>query len=195
MVSKRVFSMEIHMTLGELITKTLGEQRITAIAKSRSYRWLVDGVANNVFSQIYILNEHFIAGLTWGQALQVRVAAFFGNMVTGGPYGDWQDFVREKFGITTESHPFRKYVADVAAFTTGQSPIYAAYLAAPVLAAEMYQAFQDRDFGRALDAYQQVDWARVKEGVAFLTLAAPALGRPQGITYNFVRRRMGIKGD
>ena len=52
------------------LEKILGEQRTQKLVESKIYCGVVDGIANNVLSQLYIPNEYFIAGLTFSQALR-----------------------------------------------------------------------------------------------------------------------------
>ena len=179
------------------LEKILGEQRTQKLVESKIYCGVVDGIANNVFSQVYILNEYFIAGLTFTQALQTRAAAFVGNMITGRPYGMLEDYVHQKFHIIEDgphkSHRLKRYTASVATFAVGQSWIYALYLALPVISREIYEGIRDADFHQICRSYQQVDWRKVRTGALSLTLLAPLLARPQRWTYRKIRNQFGVE--
>ncbi|MBI2666385.1 L-alanine exporter AlaE [Candidatus Woesearchaeota archaeon] len=133
-------------------------------------------------------------GMEWKQAAQARLAAAIGNMITGGPYGEYSNWVVNKFQVTDESHHFKKYAVDVLTFATGQAPIYALYLALPIVVPEVYEGIRQLDGQQIRDAPQQVNWEAVRTGVISLTLIAPILATPQRITYNVVRQWSGVKG-
>lgn len=133
------------------------------------YRFFVDALANNLFSLSYSLNEYFITGMNVSEVITTRIAAAVGNTLTGRPYGVYRDFIFKKIGVKKETHWFKKYLADVFVFATGQTPLYF-----------LYMLPAGKDFDEML------------RGAISLTLIAPAAGRPQGATYDFVRRQFGV---
>ncbi len=183
------------MALIDIVGKALGKERTVQLVENGMYKFCVDGIANNVFSLIYILNERYVAEMNWDEAWAARGSAAIGNMITGRPYGIWRDFVMSKLGINEESHWIKKYGADVAAFATGQSWIYALYLAAPQMAPKIYEGVRTLDLDTITSSYELVDWRKLRTAVTFLTLAAPALGRPQGVVYDKVRQQFGLENE
>ncbi len=144
---------------------------VKKLGKVSVYKFLVDGVANNLFSLVYSLNEYFIVGMTVPQVAKTRAAAAVGNTLTGRPYGVYMDWAREKLGVTKKSHWLKKYFADVLIFATGQTPLYFLYM---------------------LPARKS--WEDMVTGAVSLTLIAPLTGRPQNATYDLVRTQLGVNG-
>lgn len=170
------------------------EEMPSEIRGSRAYRWFADGVANNLFSLVYGLNEYFIAEMTLPQVGRARATAAIGNMITGGPYGEWHEKVIKKLKIDSNSHWSKKYGADVLAFATGQSPIYAAYLIGSTAGWDSVKALYEGDASLLTEAWSTIDWNSIGGGVAFLTAVAPALATPQRWVYNKVRKLFGLEG-
>ncbi|MBS3106438.1 L-alanine exporter AlaE [Candidatus Woesearchaeota archaeon] len=156
------------MKLVERIERLIGERATEKLVNNWLYRGVVGGIGNNLFSLSYALNEKFFAGMSWEETGKARLAAAIGNMITGGPYDWYQQRVRRFFGITKESHWLPTYLVDVAAFATGQTPLYFLYLLPT---------------GATFD--------EMKRAAIFLTLAAPAAGTPQRLTYQFVNKQFG----
>ena len=177
------------------LEKTLGQERTQALVKNRVYDFTVDALAMNLFSLSYAINERFIAGMSWNSTLKTRLSAAVGNTLTGTPYRIWREVVMDKVGITKDSHWLKKYGADVLTFATGQTPLYV-----------LYCLFGGADYGEIKDGITSLDPELIKQGIlagwdpikikkaaTFLTLVAPALGRPQGLTYDFLRNQFGLE--
>ena len=124
----------------------------------------------NVFSLSYALNEKFIAGMDWDEVGKTRLAAAVGNTITGRPYGIFRDWMMKKFKVRRQSHWLKKYAVDVLTFATGQTPLYVLYMAA-----------------------SGADIKEMGTAAAFLTFVAPLAGRPQGATYDFMRKQFGLE--
>ncbi len=117
-------------TITGALEKVLGNKTIDKVTSNGLYKCAVDGVAMNTFSLVYALNEMFIGGMTFGQAMATRGAAAIGNTPTGRPYGIYNDWMRKKFLVKedkTWKNKTKKYAADVTAFVSGQTPLYALY--------------------------------------------------------------------
>ncbi len=175
------------------IEKIIGTENTNKLTQNPAYRFIADGIANNVFSLVYIFNERYGADLSWEDAGKARVAAAVGNMITGRPYGIYKDWVNKKLGVDENTHWFKRYLVDTASFATGQSWIYAMYLAAPTMGPEIVEGAMQTDLDTIIDSYKAVDWGMVARGASFLTVLAPALGTPQNATYNFIRSQLGAK--
>jgi hypothetical protein len=183
------------MTFVGGLERILGKETAQKVIDSKTYNFCADAVAMNLFSLSYGLNEHFRAGYSWADTLNIRLAAAVGNALTGTPYRKWNEFVIKELGVTKESHWSKKYGADVVAFATGQTPLYV-----------LYCLFGGADYGQIADGISNGDVAKVLSGISvgwnpekiknaatFLTAVAPALGTPQRLTYDVVRDQLGLK--
>lgn len=158
------------MALISKLERIIGEERTKKVTNNGFYKFFVDAAAMNIFSLSYTLNERFIAGMDWTETGKARAAAAIGNTITGRPYGIYRDYVMRKFRVKEDSHWFKKYVADVFTFATGQTPLYIAYLATA-----------------------GADLEQITKGATFLTFVAPLTGRPQGMTYDYLRNQFGLE--
>lgn len=158
------------MTVVSKLEKIIGQEKTRKLVDNGVYRFMVDAIAMNAFSLSYFINEKFVAGMDWTETGKARLVAAIGNTITGRPYGIYRDFVMKKLNVKEESHWFKKYLADVFTFATGQTPLYVAYLAAA-----------------------GADSEQIVRGATFLTFVAPLTGRPQGVTYDYVRNQFGVK--
>jgi hypothetical protein len=117
------------------------------------------------FTVTGILNERFIAGMTWEQVLHARLLGAGLMVLCGRPYGLWRDWVMRFSGISRRS----QVMWDSLALVSFQVPIYAAILAISGASGE--------------------ELLRGSLGVTVIMLT---LGRPYGAFLNFVRARFGL---
>ena len=117
------------------------------------------------FTTTGVLNERFIAGMTWDQVLHARVLGAVLMVPVGRPYGIWRDWVMRY------ARPDRlsQVLWDSLALVSFQVPIYAAIIAISGAS------------GRGL-------WM----GVLGATVIMLVLGRPYGAFLNWVRTRFGL---
>lgn len=175
----------------QLTEETLPQRK--GFRNSRTYKWIGDGIANNLFSLLYGLNEYFVAGMTWPQVGRARATAAVGNMLTGGLYGEWQEGVTRRLGVTDSSHWSKKYGADVLSFATGQSPLYILYLVGSTAGWDSIKALYEGNMEQLVDAWKNIDWAGIGKGTAFLTMIAPVAASPQRWVYDKVRKLFGLE--
>lgn len=77
------------------------------------------------FTMTGIINEHFIAGMTWEQVLHARLIGAALMIPVGRPYGIWRDWVVRRAGPGRLS----RLLWDSLALVSFQVPIYAAIIA------------------------------------------------------------------
>ena len=173
--------------------RLIGSQAVDKILANNAYQWAVDGLGNNLFSLVFALNEHYIAGLSITDTLKARATAFFGNMVVGRPYTWFRDQVFKKVGITEKSSIFKKAVTETLSFAVGQAPIYAGYLIAATAGYEAARDIVHGNYDAALDAFRHIDWKRIGAGATTLTIFSPLYGPGQGYVQDVVRHQCGLK--
>lgn len=117
------------------------------------------------FTTTGIINERFVAGMTWEQVLHARLLGAVLMVPVGRPYGVWRDWMMQ------HARPDRlsQVLWDSLALVSFQVPIYAAIIAISGAS------------GRALLL-----------GVLGATIMMLALGRPYGAFLNWVRAWFGI---
>lgn len=131
-----------------------------------SRSWLADTAALlSFFTVTGLLNERFIAGMTWEQVLHARLLGAALMLPVGRPYGLWRDWMLGHAGTSRAS----QLLWDSLALMSFQVPIYAAILAVS---------------GASGDSL-----LRGTLGAAVMMLA---LGRPYGAYLNRVRRLFGL---
>ncbi|GGH47751.1 L-alanine exporter AlaE [Frigidibacter albus] len=131
-----------------------------------SRSWLADTAALlSFFTVTGLLNERFIAGMTWDQVLHARLLGAALMVPVGRPYGLWRDWMLRHAGASRAS----QILWDSLALMSFQVPIYAAIL-----------AVSGATGGSLL---------RGTLGAAVIMLA---LGRPYGAYLNLVRRLFGL---
>ena len=95
----------------------------------RPLRWrsfLADTTALIVFfTATGILNERFIAGMSWEEVLHARLLGAVLMVPVGRPYGLWRDWIMRRAGETRVSQLFW----DSVALISFQVPIYAVIIA------------------------------------------------------------------
>lgn len=117
------------------------------------------------FTTTGIINERFIAGMTWEQVFHARLLGAVLMVPVGRPYGIWRDWIMQR------ARPDRvsQLLWDSLALVSFQVPIYAAIIAASGAS------------GRGLLL-----------GVLGATVMMLALGRPYGAFLNQVRALFGL---
>jgi hypothetical protein len=117
------------------------------------------------FTTTGMINERFIAGMTWEQVLHARLLGAVLMVPVGRPYGIWRDWIMQ------QARPDRmsQLLWDSLALVSFQVPIYAAIIAVSGAS------------GRGLLL-----------GVLGATVMMLALGRPYGAFLNWIRALFGI---
>ncbi|KND58614.1 putative inner membrane protein [Candidatus Burkholderia verschuerenii] len=135
----------------------------------RSYRrraFVADTAALILFfTTTGVINERFIAGMSWDQVLHARILGAILMVPVGRPYGIWRDFVMRRAGSGHVSQLFW----DSVALVSFQVPIYAVIIV--------------------------VSGARgsgLWRGVVGATVMMLVLGRPYGAFLNAVRKLFGL---
>ncbi len=77
------------------------------------------------FTTTGIINEHFIAGMDWGQVLRARLLGAALMVPVGRPYGIWRDWVMRQ----ARADRLSRVLWDSLALVSFQVPIYAAIIA------------------------------------------------------------------
>ena len=117
------------------------------------------------FTTTGIINERFIAGMTWDQVLHARLLGAALMVPVARPYGLWRDWVMKRASQRRVS----RMLWDSLALVSVQVPIYAAII-----------AFSGASGGGLV---------RGTLGAALMMLA---LGRPYGVFLNGVRKVFGV---
>ena len=117
------------------------------------------------FTTTGIINERFVAGMSWEQVFDARILGAVLMVPSGRPYGLWRDWLMRYAGAGRLS----KILWDTLALVSFQVPIYAAIL--------------------AVSGAGSAELLRGTLGVIVIMLAS---GRPYGAFLNFVRRRFGL---
>ena len=112
-----------------------------------------------------IMNERFIAGMSWEQVLHARLLGAVLMVPVGRPYGLWRDWLMRRAGPGRLSQLFW----DSLALVSFQAPIYAAIIAVSGAS------------GRGLVL-----------GVLGATGMMLVLGRPYGAFLNWIRSLFGL---
>ncbi|MGI4764008.1 MAG: L-alanine exporter AlaE [Janthinobacterium lividum] len=121
------------------------------------------------FTATGIVNEHFIAGMSWRQVLQARLLGAALMVPVGRPYGVWRDWVMRH----ARRGRLSRWLWDSLALVTFQVPIYAAIIAVSGAS------------GRGLLL-----------GVSGATVMMSVLGRPYGAFLGWIRGLFGVpSGD
>jgi len=118
------------------------------------------------FTSTGVINERFIAGMSWDQVLHARLLGAALMVPVGRPYGVWRDYVMRHAQSTNR---LLQLLWDSVALVSFQVPIYVAIIAISGAS------------GRGL-------WL----GVLGATVMMLVLGRPYGVFLNRVRRLFGL---
>ena len=141
------------------------------MTKSESYptrrrAYIADTIALIVFfTTTGVINERFVAGMTWEQVLHARVVGAFLMVPVGRPYGLWRDWVMSH---ATENGVSR-LIWDSLALLSFQVPIYAAII-----------------------AFSGATGDGLFRGVIGAAVMMLLLGRPYGAFLHLVRRLFGL---
>lgn len=117
------------------------------------------------FTTTGIINERFIAGMTWDQVLHARLVGAVLMVPVARPYGLWRDWVMKRAGQRRVS----RLLWDSFALVSFQVPLYAAIIAS--------------------SGASGGELVRGTLGAALMMLA---LGRPYGAFLNRVRKVFGL---
>ncbi|HAP28172.1 MAG TPA: L-alanine exporter AlaE [Achromobacter sp.] len=117
------------------------------------------------FTTTGIINERWIAGMTWEQVLHARLIGGALMIPVGRPYGLWRDWVMRRAKDTRVS----RLLWDSVALMSFQVPIYAAIIAVS---------------GASGDG--------LVRGVLGAAVMMLVLGRPYGAFLNAIRRLSGL---
>lgn len=117
------------------------------------------------FTATGIINERFIADMSWEQVLQARVIGAVLMVPVARPYGLWRDWMMRRARQTRSS----RLAWDSLALLTFQVPIYAGIIASSGAAGS--------------------DLVRGIVGAAVMMIA---LGRPYGMFLNVIRSLFGL---
>jgi hypothetical protein len=117
------------------------------------------------FTMTGLINERFIAGMTWEQVFHARLIGAALMVPVARPYGLWRDWLMRR---ATHSR-FSRLLWDSIALVSFQVPIYAAII-----------AFSGASGGGLL------------RGIAGAAVLMLVLGRPYGAFLNWVRSLFGL---
>lgn len=117
------------------------------------------------FTATGIINERFIAGMTWEQVTHARLLGALLMIPVGRPYGMWRDWMMRRAGPGRMS----RLLWDSLALMSFQVPIYAAII-----------------------AFSGASGAGLLRGVLGAAVMMLVLGRPYGAFLNWVRRGFGL---
>jgi len=117
------------------------------------------------FTTTGIINERFVAGMSWQQVLEARLIGAALMVFCGRPYGLWRDWVMRFAGAGRLS----QLAWDSLALLSFQVPIYAALL-----------------------ALAGADGQAVLRGTLGVCVIMLVLGRPYGAFLTVVRRGFGL---
>lgn len=117
------------------------------------------------FTTTGIVNERFIAGMTWDQVFHARLIGAVLMVPVGRPYGMWRDWMLSHAGASRVS----RVLWDSLALMSFQVPIYAAII-----------------------AFSGASGAGLLRGVLGAAVMMIVLGRPYGAFLNWVRGLFGL---
>lgn len=117
------------------------------------------------FTLTGIINERWIADMSWSEVLNARVLGAVLMVPVARPYGLWRDWLLQRARPDKISH----FVWDALALMSFQAPLYAAII------------FISGASGRSL-----------LFGVAGAVVMMLVLGRPYGVYLTWVRNRFGV---
>lgn len=149
--------------------KTQERNGLSDSMEGRNNRWqsfCADTLALILFFTVTgILNERFIAGMTWEQVLHARILGAGLMVVSGRPYGIWRDWI---MGFSGTSRGAR-VAWDSLALVSFQVPIYVAIL-----------------------GISGANGEELLYGSLGVTVIMLTLGRPYGAFLNLVRGWFGL---
>jgi hypothetical protein len=117
------------------------------------------------FTTTGILNERFIAGMSWDQVLHARLLGALLMVPVARPYGVWRDWLMQR----ASERRLSKMLWDSIALVSFQVPIYAAII-----------------------AFSGASGAGLLRGTLGAAVMMLCLGRPYGAFLNLVRKLFGL---
>ena len=175
------------------LERVIGEERTKTVVNKRTYKWFADGVSVNIFSLSFMINETTLGGMNFYESLSTRGAAFFGNMVIGGPYVTFRNWTMKKLKIKKETSRYIKWPIEMVTFAIGQTPAYIGFLIAGNMFPNIVQGIATQDLDAILNSYQDINWEKVRNAATSLTLLSPGIGPAQGWTSDKVREQFGLE--
>jgi hypothetical protein len=150
---------------------------IDDIVKGPSPRkvWAVDTAATVIYSIASGSAFDYASGLDLTGIIASRATGIVFNAVTGGPYGWWREKVYKITGTKEDSGKIRKFLAEMLATNTFQTPTYCIMIAVGSLVSEGY-----------------VDFEKIKNGMIYVTAFSPLLCTTIGWFIDKFRRLFGI---
>lgn len=138
----------------------------TKKATNGTLGYVADTVALIIFfTTTGIINERFIAGMTWEQVINARLIGGVLMVPVGRPYGLWRDWMMSH----AKDNRTSRLLWDSLALMSFQVPIYAAII-----------------------AFSGASGAGLLKGVLGAAVMMIVLGRPYGAFLNLVRRAFGL---
>jgi hypothetical protein len=157
------------MRLRKSRRRLAGVSRLSATVGERNERrrsFIADTLALILFfTTTGIINERFVAGMTWEEVFHARLIGAILMVPSGRPYGMWRDMLMRRAQDTRLS----RLLWDSTALMSFQVPIYAAII--------------------AISGASGMGLLRGVLGAAVIMLV---LGRPYGAFLNFVRSLFGL---
>ncbi|WJH40540.1 L-alanine exporter AlaE [Aliirhizobium terrae] len=117
------------------------------------------------FTTTGIINERFIAGMTWEEVFHARLLGAVLMVPVARPYGLWRDWIMRRAGDSRLS----QVLWDSLALMSFQVPIYAAII-----------------------AFSGASGLGLAKGILGAAVMMLVLGRPYGAFLNLVRRLFGL---
>jgi hypothetical protein len=117
------------------------------------------------FTTTGIINERFVAGMTWEEVFHARLLGAVLMVPVARPYGLWRDWIMRRAGESRVS----EVLWDSVALMTFQVPIYAAII-----------------------AFSGASGLGLMKGILGAAVMMLVLGRPYGAFLNLVRRLFGL---
>ena len=109
-------------------------------AQSRLRHAVADTFAMVVYCTVVnMMIEIFLSGMTFQQSLSSRLVAIPVNIIIAVPYGFYRDFAMRQARRISPSG-WMKNIADVVAYVTFQSPVYAAAVSSNIVVSMMMGA-------------------------------------------------------
>jgi hypothetical protein len=139
---------------------------VSSPARPRRRAFIADTTALILFfTTTGVINEHFIAGMTWEQVFHARLLGAILMVPVGRPYGVWRDWIMKH----ARPSDLSRLLWDSLSLVSFQVPIYAAIIAISGAS------------GRGLLL-----------GTLGATMTMLALGRPYGAFLGWVRALFGL---
>ncbi|MBT7903161.1 L-alanine exporter AlaE [Candidatus Woesearchaeota archaeon] len=142
---------------------------------------LVDTVGSFTYSLGVGIGIDIVAGLAVPGIVASRTSASIINILTGGVYGLWRDFVFKKTKTKKESPLIKKTITDFISFNTFQLPVYSIALTIGT-AIDYLTGVKDSSF----------NLEHIVEGMKTLAILSPIIGPTMGLYLNLFRKLFGV---